>query len=97
MRTYFVIAKMTCNTCGGDGFTKPYLELYLAFEEYCLIHCGDEDFDHLKNEWMADHGWPGGEKCWPAQKTKCPDCHGKGEIESKVPLEEALKQLGVSI
>jgi hypothetical protein len=42
---------------------------------------------------MAERGYPYGSEHWPPEEVECPDCRGNGFIESRVPLEEAIKEL----
>jgi hypothetical protein len=95
MRQYFVIAKETCSVCGGEGVTCPHRKLYEDFADFCRSIQNESMHDqvNLRDVWMAERGYPYGSEHWPPEEIECHQCRGNGFIESRVPLEEAIKEL----
>lgn len=81
--TYFVEKHEECRKCNGAGYTiNPIWEEY--FRIYDVITADIRD-------WFGYHGY----HHMPPEEIKCENCDGRGWISYKVPLEEALVDMGI--
>ena len=92
-RQYFVIAKETCQRCGGDGVICPHAEFYRRYFEFAKTLTGldHNSYSQKQDAWIREQGFD--PACMPLEEVECPDCRGDGYIESRVPLTEALIEL----
>jgi len=102
--TYFVIYEGPCPECDGCGTTAPYEDLYHEFiaaseaERKRLNVVQSDELRVFEEQWWADRGYPGGPMHWPpAGEVDCPKCNGTGKIKRRVPLQNALRDLGVDV
>ena len=85
MAEYLVIKRETCAVCQGFGNV-----MHPLWEELCKEMGAPLSEEQIK-KWFRSKGYDQP----PPEEEECKACGGKGFIESKVPLLEALKDLGV--
>jgi len=85
MTKYYVIRIDICPRCSCCGVV-----IHPAWEQF---YSDAEKDPHLKYEnWFCENGYTFSSDI-PPEEIPCPDCEGKGEIESRVELNEALIQI----
>ena len=79
-KRYIVIGLETCQHCNGEGMVihRLWQEYYSEFPQ------GEKDVV----EWFSEHGYS--KNKIPDEEIPCPHCNDNGEIETRVPLLEAL-------
>lgn len=94
MKQYFVIAKVTCELCGGKGLIAPHADFWDGLAKL-LNEIGTLPPDEQiiqRNKYCYDRGYS--PHSLPlAKEIECPDCEGVGTVKIEVPLNEALDDI----
>jgi hypothetical protein len=87
--TYLIVKSEKCNQCHGTGvITHPLWSTF--FRE----HPASDDLSTPEIEhWFGEHGY--GPHAIPQEEIECGECEGVGKTRREVPLEEALKSIGI--
>lgn len=100
--TYYLKARKTCSTCGGERIIYNGIWNEFAAFDKALRERTDLDSPELENQhegeifqWWQDHGcpvdsWTTFNSMTPPEEDTCPDCEGSGIEEREVDLCEAL-------
>ena len=89
MKTYRIQSIEICERCGGCGvMSNPLWQRFFA--ETKNSSAPDED------GWARENGYNSAADMGREAET-CSECEGAGKITSCVPLEDALRELGVPV
>jgi len=93
-RTFVVTAREICNKCGGTGYVY-----HPRWEQYWLENDGRRMLAQDDVDWFRAQGFDvSSPRDLPPEEIVCPKCTGnKVLITRGIPLEEALKELGVEV
>jgi len=82
---YLVIKRQRCGVCEGTGYVMHPLWKEMCDELVTPLS------DEMARQWFREKGCD----VPPPEEVECEVCNGRGYIEFKVPLTEALRELGV--
>ena len=88
----YLIRKIeTCPECKGEKFfyNPEWAELNEEHDRRCRDMTPNDRFTEFGQ--MVREKWPWGE---PPEEEPCAECEGTGKIETWIPLEQALHELG---
>jgi len=89
-KRFLVFLEEDCPACGGQGvYQHPDWRRF--FDEL-----GWNAPLRAAVEWFRENGYPDvrDEEDLPAEELVCGDCGGSGVLRQRVPLEDALRELG---
>jgi DnaJ-class molecular chaperone len=107
---YFVNYRYQCPHCEGEGVIKDPTGLWREFKKWEEEQypngagCHIEGYEEKAFEWWQNHGMAPviyGELTWQRitnavpEELPCEECRGEGFNEMEMPLEEAIKALGI--
>ena len=111
-RDLHVIVEEACPDCGGAGVVSHpiYDDLAKAVRVYDRDKLrplsasdsglGPSDISQrrcrFEDQWMAEHGYPGGMEHWPPEERQCDTCQGTGRRRFAMPIADLARHLGLS-
>lgn len=111
-KQFFVECEQTCSVCNGTKYVRnpqwdalgPFLKQWeIANPQPSTM---GENPDWRERKWQAERQWwndvqgenvDNDAKGLPWDEAGCDECDGKGFTRNRVPLAEALKELGLSV